>query len=459
MREEKDSLGTIKVPSDKMWGAQTERAHHHFAIGSETIPIEVVHALALVKKAAAIVNEKHGCLSKEKKDHIVKAADIVLSGSVDDHFPLSVWQTGSGTQTNMNVNEVIANLISQDQGTALGSKTPVHPNDDVNKSQSSNDVFPTAMHVATKIKIEKELLPILTSFEKALEEKVCEFKDIVKIGRTHLMDAVPLTLGQEFSAYKAQMTKAKARIKATLEELGQLPIGGTAVGTGLNAPKTFGIDVASEVSSLSGLSFTPVPNKFEMIASEDASVAVSGALKSLAVSLAKIGGDIRLLGSGPRCGIGELILPANEPGSSIMPGKVNPTQCEALTQIAVHVMGSDAAISFAGAQGQFQLNTYRPMIIYNLLQAITLLSDGMKSFEKFCLKGLKANNRGIEKHLNESLMLVTALNPVIGYDKAAQVAKKAFDENKTLKQAALELKFLTEKEFDAQMNPKKMTGV
>lgn len=457
-RKEKDSIGEIAVPEDRLWGAQTQRSLENFAISQEKIPIEVIHALALVKEAAAFVNGSCGNLSEEKSLLIQEAASQIRKGIYDDHFPLKVWQTGSGTQSNMNVNEVIANIVAQKKGKPLGSKDPVHPNDDVNRAQSSNDIFPTAMHIAAKLKIEKELLPALEQFEKSLEQKEKEFAQIVKIGRTHLMDAVPLTLGAEFGGFKEQVIKARKMIIASLDYLSELPIGGTAVGTGLNSPKGFDESVVSRVSQLCGSSFKVAPSKFAMIASEDASVAASSALKLLAVALAKIAGDIRMLGSGPRCGIGELLLPANEPGSSIMPGKVNPTQCEAMAQIAVHVMGSDSAISFGGSLGQFELNTYRPMMIYNLLQSVTLLTDGMVSFNERCLTGIKANHKNIQAHLNNSLMLATALNPVIGYDQVAKVVKKAYEEDKTLKQAALELGALTPEAFDEHMDPKNMLG-
>lgn len=456
MREETDSLGAIKVPEDRFWGAQTERSKENFPIGGEKIPVEVVYAQAIVKKASAIVNTELGILPKEKRDLIVQAVDTILTGALDDHFPLVVWQTGSGTQTNMNVNEVISNYAIKQVGGTLGSKDPIHPNDDVNKSQSSNDTFPTAMHIAATLKIEKELLPHLKIFLKGLQEKAQQFKDIVKIGRTHLMDATPLTLGQEFSGFASQIEHGIRAIENALPHLSEIALGGTAVGTGLNAPPKYAERVAEVISEITGIAFTSAPNKFEALGADDAMAEMSGALKRLACSMMKIGNDIRLLASGPRCGIGEITLPSNEPGSSIMPGKVNPTQCESLTMVAVQVLGNDAAIGMACSQGHFQLNVYRPVMIYNLIQSIRLLSDSAVNFYERCLKGIEANPPQIETHLKNSLMLVTALNPVIGYDKAAQIAKKAYHENKTLKEAALELGFLSEAEFDKAVDPSKM---
>ncbi len=455
-RIEKDTMGEIEVPASKYWGAQTQRSLHYFNISDDLMPWEVIKAMAIIKKAAALVNKELGKLSEELSDLIVKAADEVIEGKLKDHFPLKVWQTGSGTQTNMNVNEVIANRANEMKGSKLGSKSPVHPNDHVNMSQSSNDTFPTAMNIAAVSVINKDLLPALDHLIQALKEKEEEFKDIVKIGRTHLQDAVPLTLGQEFSGYVEQLVKNRKRIELVLDDLLELAIGGTAVGTGLNAPKGFDEKMAQKISELTGFNFRPARNKFEALASHDAFVMASGALKSLAASLMKIANDIRWLGSGPRCGIGELILPANEPGSSIMPGKVNPTQSEALTMIACQVMGNDAAIGFAASQGNFELNVFKPVIIYNFLHSVRLLSDGMRSFADHMVKGIKPNIEKIKSYVNESLMLVTALNPYIGYDKAAKIAKTAYEENITLKEAAVKLGFLTEEEFDRYVSPIKM---
>lgn len=455
-RIEKDTMGEIEVPASKYWGAQTQRSLHYFNISDDLMPWEVIKAMAIIKKAAALVNRDLGKLSEELSDLIVKAADEVIEGKLKDHFPLKVWQTGSGTQTNMNVNEVIANRANEMKGSRLGSKSPVHPNDHVNMSQSSNDTFPTAMNIAAVSVINRDLLPALDHLIKALKEKEEEFKDIVKIGRTHLQDAVPLTLGQEFSGYVEQLTKNRRRIELVLDDLLELAIGGTAVGTGLNAPKGFDEKMAQKISELTGFNFRPAKNKFEALASHDSFVMASGALKSLAASLMKIANDIRWLGSGPRCGIGELILPANEPGSSIMPGKVNPTQSEALTMIACQVMGNDATIGFAASQGNFELNVFKPVIIYNFLHSVRLLSDGMRSFADHMVKGIKPNIEKIKSYVNESLMLVTALNPYIGYDKAAKIAKTAYEENITLKEAAIKLGFLTEEEFDRYVSPIKM---
>lgn len=459
MREESDSLGVVKVPSFCYWGAQTARSKENFPIGNEKIPIDVVHAQAIVKKASAIVNAELGLLEKEKRDLIIKAVDKILTGALDEHFPLVVWQTGSGTQTNMNVNEVISNYAIELAGGVMGSKYPIHPNDDVNKSQSSNDTFPTAMHIAASMKIQKKLLPHLDIFLKALEEKAESFKDIVKIGRTHLMDATPLTLGQEFLGYSFQIKYGIEAVKKALPSLGEIALGGTAVGTGLNTHPKYANRVAEVISELTGMSFISAPCKFEALAADDAMVEMSGALKRLACSMMKIANDIRFLASGPRCGIGEILLPANEPGSSIMPGKVNPTQCESLTMVAAQVMGNDATIGFSCSQGNFELNVYRPVMIYNLLQSIDLLGDSAINFTKRCLKGIKPNLPQIEANLNRSLMLVTALNPVIGYDRAAEIAKKAHAENKTLKEATLELGFLSEEAFDQAVNPSQMINI
>ncbi|MCB1084529.1 MAG: class II fumarate hydratase [Chlamydiia bacterium] len=458
MRKERDSLGTVEVPEDKYWGAQTERSKINFPVGGEKIPLEVVYAQALVKKASALVNRELGILSEEKCQLILDAADQVIEGKLDDHFPLVVWQTGSGTQTNMNVNEVISNVAIEKAGGVLGSKDPVHPNDDVNKSQSSNDTFPTAAHIAAVLKTKNHLLPNLQIFLKGLQEKAKAFENIVKIGRTHLMDAVPLTLGQEFSGYAAMVEYGIRAVENALPHLSEIALGGTAVGTGLNAPKGFAEKVAATISKLTKTPFTTAPNKFEAIGADDAMVEMSGALRLLAGSLLKIVNDIRWMASGPRSGIGELMIPANEPGSSIMPGKVNPTQCESLSQICIQVMGNDVAIATAGSQGNFELNVYRPVMIYNLLQSLQLLGDGAKNFYDRCLKGIEADEKRIEDLVDRSLMLVTALNPVIGYDKAAEIAKKAHAEHTTLKQAALALGYLTAEEFDVAVVPSKMTN-
>ncbi len=457
-RVEKDSLGEVKVPADKFWGAQTERSHMNFKIGGQLMPLEVIYAFALIKKAAAEVNASLGLLSLDKKNAIAQAADEILDGKWDDQFPLVVWQTGSGTQTNMNVNEVISNLAIRKMGGEVGSKVPVHPNDDVNRSQSSNDTFPAAMHIAAVLLIKKKLLPALQALKNGLNIKALTFEKIVKVGRTHMMDATPITLAQEFSGYISQIEHGQKAIENALSHLSEIALGGTAVGTGINAPLGFGELVAEEISRISGEHFVSAPNKFEALAAHDAAIEMSGALKRVACSLMKIGNDIRLMGSGPRCGIGELLLPANEPGSSIMPGKVNPTQCEALTMVCVQVMGNDATISFAGSQGHFELNVYKPVVISNLLQSIHLLADAAVSFNDKCVAGMEANEKRIKELLDKSLMLATALNPVIGYDKAAQVVKMAFEENITLKDAALGLGFLSAAQFDEIVDPAKMVG-
>lgn len=455
-RIEKDTMGEIAVPADRYWGAQTERSFENFRIGSDKMPIEVVHALALIKKASAMANHELGVLSKEKQDLITWAADQVLSGKLDDHFPLVVWQTGSGTQTNMNVNEVISNLAIEKAGGVLGSKKPIHPNDDVNHSQSSNCAFPTAMHMAAVLLVKKKLLPALTRLEALFEKKGEAFAEIIKIGRTHLMDAAPLSLGQEFSGYVAQIHQAIQSVKTALEPLFPLVLGGTAVGTGLNAPKHFDTKVAAILHKLTGCPFTTASNKFAGIASHDAIVGCSGALRQVAIAFLKIGNDIRWLGSGPRCGLSELILPENEPGSSIMPGKVNPTQCEAMTMVAVQVIGNDAAIAFAGSQGSFELNTYKPVMIYNLLHSIHLLADVADSFCEKCLEGIEPNLKKIAAYVEHSLMLATALNESIGYEKAAQIVKTAYKEDISLKEAANKLGLLTPQQFDALIDLKKM---
>jgi len=457
-RIETDSMGEIKVPVDKYYGAQTARSLMNFKIGGERFPREIIRALGVLKKAAALTNKELGNLSSEKTDLIVKAADEVIEGKLDEHFPLVVWQTGSGTQTNMNSNEVIANRAIKISGGELGSKKPIHPNDDVNKAQSSNDTFPTAMHIAAVEEIHRRLIPMVAKLRDALQIKSEKFKDIIKIGRTHLMDATPLTLGQEFSAYVQQLTNGLERIDAALPRLYEIALGGTAVGTGLNTHPEFAVKAAKNIAEITGLPFITGRNKFEGLAAHDALVEFSGVLKTLAVSLMKIANDIRFLGSGPRCGIGELNLPANEPGSSIMPGKVNPTQSEALTMVCAQVMGNDVAVNIGGATGHFELNVFKPVIIYNVLQSIRLISDACESFTDNCVVGIEANEKNINKHLTESLMLVTALNPHIGYDNAAKIAKKAHAEGKTLKEVAVELGLLTEEKFDEVVRPEQMIG-
>jgi fumarate hydratase, class II len=456
-RTESDSMGKINVPADVYWGAQTERSLHHFDIGHDVMPTALIHAFGILKKSAAIVNAELGLLPKNKSRLIVRAADEVIKGNLDDQFPLRVWQTGSGTQTNMNVNEVISNRAIKLAGGKLGSKDPIHPNDHVNRSQSSNDTFPTAMHIAAAVEINHTLLPAVKVLRDALDKKAKAFSKIVKIGRTHLQDAVPLTLGQEFSGYVAQLDADLKHIKSTLPFLYQLAAGGTAVGTGLNSHPQFAKKVAKEIAKETKLPFVTAPNKFSALAAHDAFVYASGTLKTLAASLMKIANDLRWLGSGPRCGLGELHLPENEPGSSIMPGKVNPTQCEAMTMVAVQVMGNDAAIGFAGSQGNFELNVFKPVMMHNLMHSIAILSGTCHSFTKYCVDGLKANKEQINHFLHHSLMLVTALAPHIGYDNAAKMAHHALHHNLSLKEAGVQLKFLTEKEFDAWVKPEKMT--
>jgi fumarate hydratase class II len=457
-RTETDSMGPIEVAADRYWGAQTARSLLYFAIGPDTMPRAVIRAIGILKKASAEVNRELGQLPEDKARLILQAADEVISGKLDDHFPLSVWQTGSGTQTNMNANEVIANRAIELAGGQLGSKTPVHPNDHVNLSQSSNDTFPTAMHIAAVEEICHRLIPMVTKLRGALEDKEREFADIVKIGRTHLMDAVPLTLGQEFSGYVDQLDQDLERIRGVLPHLYQLALGGTAVGTGLNTHPEFARRSAAKIAEMTGLPFVSAPNKFAALAAHDALVMASGALKTLACSLMKIANDIRWLGSGPRCGLGELLLPENEPGSSIMPGKVNPTQCEAMTMVCAQVMGNDTAITVAGSQGNFELNVFKPLIIHNLLHSVRLLADSCRSFTDHCVVGIQPNREQIARSVSNSLMLVTALNPRIGYDNAAKVAKKAYAENKTLKQACIELGLLDGEEFDRIVRPEKMIG-
>lgn len=459
-RVEADTFGELKVPNDKYYGAQTVRSTINFPIGGKTerMPMPVIRAMGILKKAAAEVNKEFG-LDPKLAEAISKAADLVISGDLyEEHFPLVIWQTGSGTQTNMNTNEVISNKAIEILGGTLGSKKPVHPNDHVNKSQSSNDTFPTAMHIATAIEVNCTLLPNLELLHDALKKKSEEFKDIIKIGRTHTQDAVPLSLGQEFSGYAQQIENGIARVKDTLPRLYELAIGGTAVGTGLNTRIGFAEKCAAKISDLTGLPFTSAPNKFEALAAHDALVEVSGALNTVAVSIMKVANDIRFLGSGPRCGLGELILPENEPGSSIMPGKVNPTQCEAITMVAAQVMGNHVAVTIGGSNGHFELNVFKPMMVSNVLRSIRLLGDSCKAFTKNCVVGIQADKERIAKLLHESLMLVTALNPHIGYDKAALVAKTAHKEKTTLKEAAIKLKVLTAEEFDKFVKPEEMLG-
>ena len=457
-RIEKDTFGPIEVPAERLWGAQTQRSLEHFRVSGERMPVEVVRALAMVKRACATVNESLGTLAADKARAIVQAADEVLDGRWPDEFPLVVWQTGSGTQSNMNMNEVLANRASEILGGERGEKRRVHPNDDVNRSQSSNDVFPTAMHVAAVVALRDRLLPGLHVLRATLDAKAEAFADIVKIGRTHLQDATPLTLGQEFSGYVAQLDHAQRHIEDSIEHLSELALGGTAVGTGLNAPKGFAEAAAAEISSVTGRQFASAPNKFEALATHDAMVHAHGALKGLAASLMKIANDIRLLASGPRCGIGEISIPENEPGSSIMPGKVNPTQAEALTMAACQVMGNDVAINFGGAQGHFELNVFKPMIANAFLQSVRLLGDGMASFEEHCARGIEPNLDRIGDLLQGSLMLVTALAPHIGYDKAAEIAKKAHREGSSLREAALALKYVTAAQYDEWVRPELMLG-
>ncbi len=457
-RTETDSMGSIEVPVDKYYGAQTARSLMNFKIGGERFPREIIRALGILKKAAALTNKELGLLPADKADLIVKAADEVIEGKLDEHFPLVVWQTGSGTQTNMNANEVISNRAIELAGGTMGSKKPIHPNDDVNKAQSSNDTFPTAMHIAAVEEVHRRLIPMVTKLRDALAEKSEEFKDIIKIGRTHLMDATPLTLGQEFSGYVQQLTNGLERINGSLPRLYELALGGTAVGTGLNTHPEFAVKAAKQISNLTGKPFVSARNKFEALAAHDALVELSGVLKTIAASLMKIANDVRWLGSGPRCGIGEINLPANEPGSSIMPGKVNPTQSEAMTMVCTQVFGNDATVNFAGASGNFELNVFKPVIIFNVLQSIRLIADACESFTDNCVVGIEANEKNINKHLKDSLMLVTALNPHIGYDNAAKVAKKAHAENTTLKEAAVALGLLTAEKFDEVVRPENMIG-
>lgn len=457
VRIEKDTMGTIEVPADRYWGAQTQRSKENFRIGGQLMPIEIIRAFAILKKAAAITNFELGVLPEEKCLLISKVCDEILDGKLDDHFPLVVWQTGSGTQSNMNVNEVIANRAHVVDGGVLGEgQKKIHPNDDVNKSQSSNDTFPTAMHIAAYKMVMDITLPGLRMLRDTLALKSEEFRDIVKTGRTHLMDATPLTLGQEFSAYVSQIEHGIRALENTLPHLAELALGGTAVGTGINTPKGYADKVAGHIARLSGYPFVSAANKFESLAAHDAMVETSGALKTIAVSLMKIANDTRLLASGPRCGIGEIIFPANEPGSSIMPGKVNPTQNEAMTMVCAQVIGNDAAITMGGTHGHFQLNVFKPVMIYNLLMSARLIGDACVSFNDNCAVGIEANLPFIKKNLENSLMLVTALNTHIGYENAAKIAKKAHTEGTTLKEAALSLELVTSEEFDTWVDPRKM---
>lgn len=457
-RIERDTFGDIQVPGDALWGAQTQRSLHHFDISSERMPPELLRALALVKRSAALVNRELGVLDAAKADAIVKAADEVLAGQHDAQFPLSLWQTGSGTQTNMNMNEVLANRASQLLGGEVGEARLVHPNDDVNRGQSSNDVFPTAMSVAAVQALEDKLLPALATLRETLAAKSAAFADVVKIGRTHLQDATPLTLGQEISGWVAQIDHGIRHLRTTRPHLRELALGGTAVGTGLNAHPEFGMRVAAELARSTGHPFESAPNKFEALAAHDAMVFAHGALKTVAGSLMKIANDVRWLASGPRSGLGEIRIPENEPGSSIMPGKVNPTQCEALTMLACQVMGNDVAVNMAGASGNFELNVFKPVIIHNLLQSIRLLADGALSFEAHCARGIEADRARIGELVQRSLMLVTALNPHIGYDKAAQIAKAAHQQGTSLRDAALASGWVTGEEFDAWVRPEDMVG-
>jgi len=457
-RIETDSMGEIQVPGEMYYGAQTARSLIHFNIGGDRFPREIIRALGILKKAAALANQELGSLPAEKAKLIVQAAEEVIEGKLDAHFPLCVWQTGSGTQTNMNANEVISNRAIELAGGKMGSKKPIHPNDDVNKAQSSNDTFPTAMHIAAAEQVTKRLLPAIEGLRKTLAAKSKAFDNIIKIGRTHLMDAVPLTLGQEFSGYAAQLESCAARVRATLEGLYDLALGGTAVGTGLNTHPQFSDKACARIAQMTGLPFRSAPNKFEALAAHDALVFAHGAVKTLAAALTKIANDVRWLASGPRSGIGELRIPENEPGSSIMPGKVNPTQCEAMTMVCAQVMGNHVTVTIAGSNGHFELNVFKPVLIYNLLQSAKLLGDACDSFTENCVTGIEADEERIADLMHSSLMLVTALNPHIGYDNAAKVAKKAYAENITLKEAAVALDLLTAKQFDEWVKPEAMIG-
>ncbi|MEM6960184.1 MAG: class II fumarate hydratase [Myxococcota bacterium] len=457
-RDETDSMGTVQVPADSYYGAQTMRSRQNFAIGDERMPKPLLVAFGILKKAAARTNASLGTLPADLAELISRAADEVIDGTLDAHFPLVVWQTGSGTQSNMNVNEVIANRAIEMAGGQLGSKSPVHPNDHVNRSQSSNDTFPTAMHIAAVTEIEDHLLPRLATLQDVLAKKATEFREVVKIGRTHLQDATPLTLGQEISGWVAQLGHAEAAVRVTLIQLRELALGGTAVGTGLNTHARYATEVARNISQLTGKEFVSASNKFAALGSHDAMVGASGALKQLAAALMKIANDVRWLASGPRCGIGEIRIPENEPGSSIMPGKVNPTQCEAMTMVCCQVFGNDAAIGFAGSQGNFELNVFKPVMAYNLLQSIRLLGDAVESFCERCAAGIEPNHDVISRNLHNSLMLVTALNPHIGYDAAAKVAKNAYQKGITLRESVIELGLMTGEGFDHAVRPEEMVG-
>ena len=456
-RIEVDSMGEIQVPNDRYWGAQTQRSLHHFSVGTDHFPRALIRALGILKKAAALTNADLGMLARDKVELIAKAADEVIEGKLDDHFPLFVWQTGSGTQTNMNTNEVIANRAIEIAGGQVGSKSPVHPNDDVNRGQSSNDTFPTAMHIAAAEQIKGHLQPSVRQLREVLATKATAFSDIVKIGRTHLQDATPLTLGQEFSGYVAQLDQALAGLERALPPVFELALGGTAVGTGLNTHKDYAVRSAQRIAELTGLPFVTAPNKFAALAAHDGLVGLHGAIKTLACALMKIANDVRWLASGPRCGIGEIVIPENEPGSSIMPGKVNPTQSEALTMVCAQVLGNDVAVNVGGMSGNFELNVFKPLIIHNVLHSTRILGDACANFRQFCAEGIEPDRARIREHVDASLMLVTALNPHIGYDNAAKIAKKAHQEGTTLKQAALALGLVTEQQFDAWVDPAAMT--
>ncbi len=458
MRTESDSMGDIEVPADRYWGAQTQRSLHYFAIGEERIPLAVIHALALIKKASARVNHTLGNLDEDTAMLIEQAADDIIEGRLDDNFPLSVWQTGSGTQSNMNANEVIAGRANELSGAERGGKQPVHPNDHVNKSQSSNDTFPSAMHIAAVMQTREKLIPAVRELRNALDAQASSHAQLIKIGRTHMMDATPVTFGQELSAFVAQLDMGLQAVEQALPGVCALAQGGTAVGTGLNTPDSFAGGLAEEVARLTGQPFTSAANKFAALSGHEPLVQLHGACKQLAATLMKLANDLRLLGSGPRAGFAEVRLPANEPGSSIMPGKVNPTQCEALSMIACQVQGNDVTLGIAASSGHLQLNVFKPVIIHTLLQSIRLLTDGCTSFREHCVEGMQPDNERMREHLENSLMLVTALNPVIGYDKAADIAKKAYKEGTTLKQAALELNYLSEAEFDQAVRPEQMVG-
>ncbi|KIG19587.1 Fumarate hydratase class II [Enhygromyxa salina] len=457
MRTETDSMGEIQVPADRYWGAQTQRSLHHFSIGTDQFPRPMIRALGLMKKAAALANGELGQLDAATVELIVRAADEVIAGKLDDHFPLFVWQTGSGTQTNMNANEVIANRAIELAGGKLGSKAPIHPNDHVNRGQSSNDTFPTAMHIAAGEQTTSALMPALDELRRTLDAKATAFASIVKTGRTHLQDATPITLGQEISGWVAQLAHARGKVDDALNHIWELALGGTAVGTGLNTHPDYAVQSANKIAELTQLPFVTAPNKFESLAAHDGLVGLHGALKGLACVLMKIANDVRWLASGPRCGIGEITIPENEPGSSIMPGKVNPTQCEALTMVCAEVMGNDVAVSIGGASGNFELNVFKPLMIHNVLRSLRLLSDSMNNFTRFCAVGIEPNTERIQHNLENSLMLVTALNPHIGYDKAAKIAKTAYQKGTTLKAAAIELGYLTAAQFDEWVVPGHMT--